>query len=244
MALRSPKAIAQVTMILAIVVYFVMFISFGISSMIVDSSLRVDGCGKTTHLWKFSVLNSVLAVCELITYVTFPGGGEGARARALMISILHLALCVWGFLVWESLPQCITVISRHYKRIYSFYTVCIWHNLVLVIAYISHESFAGELIGCDLTLVPEVRKIPSGDTVDFAYPQSPPHDSHSALLQSPEPQPMVSAPAPSATITPSVTPSVDVPPLSSAANGAEMPVGHAVLKQESSLNPKYHRPAL
>merc|ERR1712070_762948 len=131
-------------MISVIVVYYVTFIAVGITSTIVDHSLRQDNCGKSTHLWKYSVLNTVFAVIILITYGSFPGGGEGARARALLISILHFALCVWGFLVRASLPECVAVIKDQYSQIHFFYGICLWHNLIFVILYASHELFLGE----------------------------------------------------------------------------------------------------
>lgn len=246
MALKSPQAMAQVTMIVSIVVYFFMFISVGVSSMVVDSSLRADQCGKTTHLWKFTMLNAVIASGELVTYMTFPGGGEGARARALMLSIAHLSLCVWGFLMQKSLPQCISLIGNQYSKIHFFYEICLWHNLILTMGYISHEVFLGEYMGADLTLVPEVRKVPSSDTVDFNYGNA---DVSPQGALHPPTTIGATSPAPSATITPTMTPSVDVPPLNSKSpGGTDFSTAHAVLKPErpnlKQEGNKYQRPAL
>lgn len=176
MALKTPKAIAQTIMVVVIVSYYVTFISLGVTSIVVDSSLRSEKCGVSTHLWKYLALNSLFAGSTLLTYLSFPGGGEGARARSLMICILHIALAVWGWLMRKRLPECMSVIQDQYSRTYVCYNVAKWHNLVFAVLYGLHEVFIGAYFEADFTLVPEVRKVPPSDTIDYAYPPVPPHD--------------------------------------------------------------------
>jgi hypothetical protein len=236
MASRARKAVAQVAMISVIVIYYITFMLVGLSSVIVDRSLPQDNCGKSTHLWKYSVLNTAFAGIILVTYMSFPGGGEGARARALMISILHFGLCVWGFLVRASLPECIDVIRSHYSQIYFFYGICLWHNLVFVILYALHELFLGEWLGGDLTLIPEVRKY---DTVDFSYQQ----DHHQTFVPGQvEPTSMLtpqSAPPSATMVAPSATQDVQ-PLLKGSISGTTLEVvqEYAILQspESSTLN--------
>jgi len=224
MAIRSAKAVAQVAMISVIVIYYITFTSVGISSMVVDRSLRQDNCGKTTHLWKYTMLNTVFAGVTLLTYGSFPGGGEGARARALMIAILHFGLGVWGLLLWSNLPECHAAIREHYQHIHFFHMVCVWHNLVFLMLYVSHELYLGERLGGDLTLIPEVRK---HETADFSYhhADSQPLGETKSVLYSPNPTP------PPSTIGPNVAPSSDVPPLlKGGGSGNEISKEYAVLQ--------------
>jgi len=207
MTLNASKAYTQVVMISAVIVYYMTFVTGGVSSVLMDRSLRQDTCGKSTHMWKYAVLNTIFAALTLITYISFPGGGEGARARALMISILHLGLGTWGFLLRTSLPDCLAVIHDHYSHIHFFFVVCLWHNLVFFVLYVSHELYLGERLGGDLTLIPEVRKHDSG--VDFSYQAQEQHAAQKAAAlynssnDSPSPHTLKSS-------TSSVS---DVPPL-------------------------------
>jgi len=166
----TSKAAAQVAVLCAFVIYHVAFISFGVSSMIVDVSIIQDPCGKSTHLWKYSMLNVTFSVMTLITFTIFPGGGEGARARALMITILHLGFVVWGILLWSKLPECLDVISAKHQSIYVFHVVSVWHNAAFLILYIFHEMYLGERLGGDLTLMPD-SEVKKQDIHDYTYAQ-------------------------------------------------------------------------
>jgi hypothetical protein len=110
------------------------------------------------HVWKYAALNTAFSCLTLATYGIFPGGGEGARARALMITIFHFGFCVWGVLLWSKLPDCVDVIENKFFQIYVFHMVCIWHNAIFLIMYVSHELYLGDKVGGDLTLMPEVGK--------------------------------------------------------------------------------------
>lgn len=226
MASRTSKAIIQVAMISLVVVYYLTFVSVGISSAIVDRSLRQDNCGKSTHVWKYVVLNTIFAAITLVTYVSFPGGGEGARARALMVSILHLGLCSWGFLLRTSLPDCIAVIRDHYAHIHFFFVVCLWHNLVFLVLYVSHELYLGERLGGDLTLIPEVRK--HDTVVDFSYQAQYNQESvdKSALYNGSNNMP------PPHTLAPSSASAKDVPSLIKGGGGGEISQEYAVLQSQ------------
>jgi len=235
MASRTSKAIFQVATISVLVVYYLTFVSLGVSTAILDRSLRQDNCGKSTHVWKYAVLNTIFAAITLVTYVTFPGGGEGARARALMVSILHFGLGTWGFLLRTNLPDCVAVIHDHYYNIHFFFVVCLWHNLVFFVLYVSHELYLGEMFGGDLTLIPEVRKHDS--VVDFSYQQPyrvDPVDKTPLYNSSNLP--------PSAHLAPSAAPVSDVPTLLKSSNGGgggsgEISQEYAIL-QSQDLSPE------
>jgi len=204
----STKVAAQLAVLCVFVLYHVAFVSFGISSMIVDISISQDSCGKSTHLWKYSMLNVIFSVMTLITFTIFPGGGEGARARALMITILHLGFVVWGILLWSKLPECLDIVSAKHRNIYFFHVVCVWHNAVFLFLYIFHEMYLGEKLGGDLTLMPEVQK---QDIHDYSYVGALPDgvsqaDAHMMPVTASPPSPSLPTPAPSGGIPPKYMP--------------------------------------
>ena len=45
------------------------------------SLLHRQECGKQFHLWKYGLLNLVLWVFTIVSYIYWQAGGEGARAR-------------------------------------------------------------------------------------------------------------------------------------------------------------------
>lgn len=164
--LYSAKVAGQLAMLCTFILYHIAFTSFGVSSMIVDVSIREDLCGKSTHLWKYTLLNTIFSTMTVITFGVFPGGGEGARARALMITILHFGFSVWGVLLWSKLPECLDVINTKHHQIYLFHVLCVWHNAVFLMLYIFHELYLGDKMGGDLTLMPEVHK---QEVLDYSY---------------------------------------------------------------------------
>lgn len=155
--------------VLVVVMWHMVFIAWGCDSLYADKELHTTPfltadhypikdpvlakCAGGVHLWKYSFLNVFVAVFALLTYFFFPAGGEGARARAMLLTVLHLGLSAWGMLIWsDTSSACKNVIASHYGEMYEFGQVCIWHNAVLFILFLTHEAFADEL-GVDLTVV-------------------------------------------------------------------------------------------
>jgi len=153
---NSTKRYALIAVPCLFVVYSLIFIGYGTSAMIVDSSVRADACGRSTHVWKYALLNTIFAVFSLGTYGIFPGGGEAARARALMITILHFALVTWGVLLWAYDRDCMEKIRRTHDSVHGFACLCVVHNAIFLIFYTLHECFLGYQLGGDLTLAPEI----------------------------------------------------------------------------------------
>lgn len=153
---NSSKRYALIAVPCLFVVYSLIFIGYGTSAMIVDSSIRADACGRSTHVWKYALLNTIFAVFSLGTYGIFPGGGEAARARALMITILHFALVTWGVLLWSYDRTCMEKIASTHDSVHGFACLCVVHNAIFLIFYTLHECFLGNQLGGDLTLAPEI----------------------------------------------------------------------------------------
>jgi hypothetical protein len=155
----SSKRYAMILAPLLFVVYSILFIGYGTSAMIVDSSIRADPCGRSTHMWKYALLNTIFSVFSLGTYGIFPGGGEAARARALMILILHFALSTWGVLLWAYDGKCLDLIRSTHDSIHGFQNLCVFHNIFFLVFYTLHESCLGHQLGGDLTLAPEISNV-------------------------------------------------------------------------------------
>jgi len=155
--------------VLAVVVWHMIFIAWGCDSLYTDKELHTTPfltsdkypikdkalaeCASGIHLWKYSFLNVFVASFAVLTYFFFPPGGEGARARAMLLTIIHLALSAWGMLIWShSSPTCKNMIAKNYSEMYDFGQIAVWHNAVIFILLLTHEFFSDEL-GVDLTVV-------------------------------------------------------------------------------------------
>lgn len=132
------------------------FICLGIQSLVIDGALRDAPCGQLTHIWKYSLLNTVFAFFAVVTYCFFPGGGEGARARAMVMTIFHFAFLAWGGLMWHHLSPICEQVIRNYVAMHTFLWACIIHNGVFGILFFLHEAFAARMMEFDMTLVAEV----------------------------------------------------------------------------------------
>lgn len=135
------------------------YVIFGVSALYEDWGLGDTYCGKTTHIFKFSALVVIFAWVDLISYVVFPGGGEGARARAIMVTGLYFAITVWGMLMWLKLDDlCSSVLGGHSANdstlIFTFHHMATIHNSVLLGFMILHEVYLGPKLRCDFTLMP------------------------------------------------------------------------------------------
>jgi len=144
---------------LAITFWHLTFMIVGVSAIAEDQALRSETCGQSSHIWKYCFFNIVFAFFSLVTYFIFPGGGEGARARAVMMLIVHFGLAAWGVLMWSSLSlSCKAVLEGQFTQIRLFHHIAVVHNAVLCSALVLHEAFLGEEMGMDFTVVAEIRK--------------------------------------------------------------------------------------
>jgi len=159
MATINPKACLKVLPAVFFVLWCVNFIVLGIYAMFLDSSLRHQACGMETHLWKFCMLNTVFCFFTCASFFLFPGGGEGARARAMVITIFHLAFAVWGVLMWLNLGHaCSKLLNDHYQVVVAFHHVSIVHNMFFFSLMFAHEAYIGKAVGADLTLMSEIHQ--------------------------------------------------------------------------------------
>lgn len=155
---KKQSAALQLTLVLGNVVWHVAFLVFGCFTLYQEYSLRSEPCGKKTHLWKYLLLNNVFSFFSVTSYCTFPGGGEGARARAVTLAIFHIAFVAWGMLLWTyASDTCQEVVYEKFSTGYIGLCVCIGHNSVYGILYLVHEVYLGECLGHDATLIAEAR---------------------------------------------------------------------------------------
>lgn len=142
-----------------VVLWYIVFIVIGVASLAEDDGLRTESCGQNTHVFKYGFLNTVFSLFCLVTYFVFPGGGEGARARAVLITIFHFGFAAWGFLLWTHMSEtCQQVMTDQFGAIHRFFSLCVVHNTLFGTALLIHEAFLGEYIGMDLTVIAEIRK--------------------------------------------------------------------------------------
>jgi len=114
-------------------------------------------CGQTYHLWKFCFLNLVLWFFSTVTYCVWRGGGEGARARAMVLTVFYLAFFMWGLLLWTSLSDtCGNLFNKQYHMLYAFHHISTITNGVFFFLFFLHESYLGKAFGGDLTIMAEV----------------------------------------------------------------------------------------
>lgn len=152
------SAAFQVIPVLGNIVWHVAFLIFGCFTLYSEYAFRSEPCGKTTHLWKYLLLNNVFSFFSIMSYCTFPGGGEGARARAVTLAIFHIAFLAWGTLLWTYASEtCQEVVSEKFSTVYVGLFVCIGHNFVFGSLYLAHEVYLGDCLGHDATLIAEAR---------------------------------------------------------------------------------------
>lgn len=144
------------------VIWCVTFTLLGIYAMIKDMSLKNQPCGQSTHMWKYTVFNTIFSFFTTATFFLFPGGGEGARARAMVVAIFHGAFATWGGLMWmEISPSCRAVFEGQYETVWAYQHISVFHNLVFCILMTLHEIFLGSKIRADYTLMSEIHPHPS-----------------------------------------------------------------------------------
>lgn len=200
----SRKACLQVLPSIAFVVWCNTYIILGAYAMIQDVSLKNQPCGQQTHVWKYSMFNTVFCFFTIGSFLMFPGGGEGARARAMVITIFHGGFAAWAFLMFmEISDECDAVLSGQYEALNAYLHISLYHNLFFFALMLFHEVYLGPKLKSDFTLLADIQP----GAPQLAYQQgaqlSPSGQAGSGGMMAGVPQPGAS------------TPPSDMPPLNS-----------------------------
>lgn len=143
---------------------------FGILTLQEDLKGKAIACNAKYHLIKYSVLNVMFAGVVLFSYFLWKGGGEGARARALLIMLVHFALGTWGLFAWQYMGKpCIAVFDQSFSRILEYQQLCTVHNTAFFFLYLIHEIYLGEKMQADYTLFVELAGCGGKPMNDYPY---------------------------------------------------------------------------
>jgi len=184
----------------AFFIFWTSFIAgFGVVVLQDDISGKAATCSKTYQIPKYVFLNVCLMLGILFSYFLWKGGGEGARARALLILVLHFALAGWGFMLWQRMDkECSATMEVSNQRTTDFNRLSAIQNAFFVLIYAFHEFHFGVAMQADYTVFVEI--IGFGDfksTTD--YPQFTPSDFSKYQEIAPPPQGLPPEPAPDPT---------------------------------------------
>jgi hypothetical protein len=139
------------------ILWIITFVSIGAYALTEDTALKSDATCERFHMWKYVLLNTVLQCFVFLTYFVIAGGGEGARARAMVCVLFHFGFAVWGVLLWTRLDTtCETILQEQFRAVYAFYHICVISNFINFGLFLLHEVYLGPKIGVDLTLMPEI----------------------------------------------------------------------------------------
>lgn len=140
-------------------IWVLIFIILGIMAAVQDWTVS-NHCVLHTHIMKYTVLNTTFAMVGVLSYFLFPGGGEAARARALMMLFFHFGLAAWGYLLWSDLGRaCADILRSHYEASVQFHHISVAHNFVMMMLFAAHELWLGHLLRLDFTLSPNINKV-------------------------------------------------------------------------------------
>jgi len=143
------------------VVWSGVFTMLGAFALIADQNLKHQPCGKQTHLWKYTLLNVVFTFVSTVSFFFFPGGGEGARARALVLTIFNAGFATWGFLLWFNLSDvCSSILNGQYTTIFTFHHLGLAYNSIIFLFMFIHEAWLGNHLNGDYTLMAEIHHKP------------------------------------------------------------------------------------
>lgn len=142
------------------------FVCIGIFTMVTDHSIQMQTTCKGSSLFKYLSFNTVFAGMVLFTFLSWPGGGEGARARATLCMLIHFGLSVWGLLLWTH-HSCWTLLQAQYKTALAFHHMCVVTNALLFVFYTLHEVYIGRIVGADLTLMPRIMRDPEKPSPEY-----------------------------------------------------------------------------
>jgi len=163
-----------------VMISYAAFVVLGINAAASDYNVQTNECGKKYRFLKMTLINVLFASVTLVSYVTWYGGGEGTRARALLLITFHFALAMWGILMWLSLDEtCSSVLSAHYPSIYLFGKINTGYNAMYFSILLLHEVYLGsDHLKCDMTIMPVQATTHQMDfSSSYSPPPSPPHSS-------------------------------------------------------------------
>jgi len=151
----SAKALFQLMPSVFQLVLNTSFISLGINAIARDYSVKDSPCGQSTHILKYCILNVLFATVNCITYIFWAAGGEGARARAVVLICFHLALATWGIMMFsQTNAHCHMLLNDQWGMIVWYQEFAVFYNSGYFVLVLLHEAILGKYIGNDLTLMP------------------------------------------------------------------------------------------
>lgn len=135
-------ACLQLIPIIIYVCYAYTLLFVGAYALAEDYAVSDHACGKTYHLWKFCCVNSLLCFFTCLSYCVWRGGGEGARARAMVLTMLYFGFFMWGLLLWQRMsPACANIFNKQFHTLYVFHHICTCTNGLFFFLFCLHESF-------------------------------------------------------------------------------------------------------
>jgi len=158
------------------VTWHIFFLIFGVYATSEDWDFKNNKCGHSTHMMKYVTMNLVFGFIACLSYLFFPGGGEGARARAIVLVAFHFGFTVWGILMWKYIEDssCLSYLNGQYQLVWEFHHMCIVYNAIFFVLFFLHESCLGSKIHNDFTLMAEISRHPHSSLMS---PGSPPPSS-------------------------------------------------------------------
>lgn len=137
--------------------YAYTLICVGVYALADNYAVSTHACGKAYHLWKYCLINLVLWLFTCTTYCCWKGGGETTRARAMLLTVCYFGMFMWGMLLWHRMsPACSFVFNKHFHAIYAFHHLSAIADGVVFLLLFLHETFLGEWLGVDLTIMAEL----------------------------------------------------------------------------------------
>lgn len=162
----------------------------GVWALAQDHSVKDHICGRTYHVWKFCCLNVVLWLLSCVSYCVWRGGGEGARARAMVLIVMYFGFFMWGLLMWVNVSSnCSSIFQKQFHMIYAFHHICTITNGVFFFLFLLHESFVGKQLGGDFTIMADVQhryNTPIRPPMDMINSQGSNHTSSQWAVQPPQ----------------------------------------------------------
>lgn len=135
--------------------------TLGAFALYQDHAVVNNACNTTYHFWKYGFLNMMLWLFATVSYCVWKGGGEGARARALVLTIQYFAFFTWGVLLWQRITEtCTEVMDKQFHYMYLFHRISTVMNGITAFMFLFHEAYLGKIVGADLTVMADVQQWP------------------------------------------------------------------------------------
>lgn len=173
----STNACLRLTPVALYVIYAYTLLFLGIYALAEDYAVKDNSCGRKYHMWKYAFLNVILWFFASFSYLLWRGGGEGARARAVVLTSFYFGLFVWGYLMWQDISKDSLCDTRFFES--NFHIITLYHYMCTVtdgfffVLYFLHETYVGKMLGADFTIMPDVHSLPrTTDTIQSTLPAS------------------------------------------------------------------------